>query len=53
MFLMGGGGDTPMQYPNFIILWYIIDFIIKFYSYSKGAYATMTFFNLKHLQITH
>ena len=23
-------------------LWYIIDFMIKFYSHNKGAYATIT-----------
>ena len=30
-----------------IILWYIIDFMIKCYSYKKGAYATITVFSLK------
>ena len=32
-------------------LWYIIDFMIKFYSHSKGAYATITVLNKKIPQL--
>ena len=30
-------------------LWYIIDFMIKFYSYNKGVYASITVFSLRAL----